>query len=189
MPIFFAFVRVSAIYSVINCNLSYNNAIAPTRCRKRFFLESAVPLYLDNGSTQYVKHLEKYTFQKANDKSIVLDEKYDGITKAENENLYQMLLKKAKQPVFKNRPGSALKILEEGFDKFCSLSTEEQVSALISFLSYLGMNSGTTNFKLIGGGPANGTLTLGVNITPSKKKVIIIDKSITGIYDSWFELK
>ena len=156
---------------------------------KQMILESAVPLYLDNGSTQYVKHLEKYTFQKANDKSIVLDEKYDGITKAENENLYQVLLKKAKQPVFKNRPGSALKILEEGFDKFCSLSTEEQVSALISFLSYLGMNSGTTNFKLIGGGPANGTLTLGVNITPSKKKVIIIDKSITGIYDSWFELK
>ena len=156
---------------------------------KQMILESAVPLYLDNGSTQYVKHLEKYTFQKANDKIIVLDEKYDGITKAENENLYQVLLKKAKQPVFKNRPGSALKILEEGFDKFCSLSTEEQVSALISFLSYLGMNSGTTNFKLIGGGPANGTLTLGVNITPSKKKVIIIDKIITGIYDSWFELK
>lgn len=152
-------------------------------------LESAVPLLLDEKTTQYVKHLEKYTTKKSKDKNLILDEKYDGITKAENESLYQVLLKKAKQSVFKNRPGSALKILEEGFDKFCSLSTEEQVAALISFLSYLGMNSGTTNFKLIGGGPANGTLTLGVNIAPSKKKVFIIDKSITGIYDSWFELK
>ena len=156
---------------------------------KQIILESAVPLYLDNETTKYVKHLEKYTSKRTNDKNIVLDEKYDGITKAENENIYQLLLKKAKQPIFKNRPGSAIKILEDGFDKFRSLSIEEQVSALMSFLSYLGMNNGTTNFKLIGGGPANGTLTLGVNISPSKKKVFIIDKSVTGIYDSWFELK
>lgn len=152
-------------------------------------LESAVPLLLDDDATQYVRHLEKYTAHKSKDRNMTLDEKHDGITKAKNENLYQLLLKKTKQPVFKNRPGSALKILEEGFDKFCTLSTEEQVTALMSFLSYLGMNNGTTNFKLIGGGPANGTLTLGVNITPSKKKVFIIDKSVTGIYDSWLELK
>ncbi len=151
-------------------------------------LESAVPLILDIESTRYVKHLEKFAAKKSKDKNIVVDAR-DEITEDQNKKLYQLLLKKANLPIFRNRPGSAKKILEEGFERFCSLGIEDQISVLISFLSYLGMNNGTTNFKLIGGGPANGTLTLSSNISPSKKKVFIIDKSITGIYDSWFELK
>jgi hypothetical protein len=151
-------------------------------------LESAIPLLLEKETTNYVKHLEKFIAKKSKDKNLILSERYDEITKDENEKLYQLLLKKAKLHIYKNRPGSALKILENGFEAFCSLKIEDQVSALISFLSYLGMNNGTTNLKLIGGGPANGTLTLGVNIAPSKKKVFIVDQSITGIYDSWFEL-
>lgn len=152
-------------------------------------LESAVPLLLDEQSTLYVKKLEKFTAVKTKDKTAVLDEEHDKITKAENESLYKLLLAKARLPLYKNRPGSAIKIIEDGFGRFCSLSIEDQVSALISLISYLGMNNGTTNFKLIGGGPANGTLTMGVNVSPTKKHVYVIDQSITGIYDSWLELK
>lgn len=152
-------------------------------------LESAVPLILDVEPTRYVKHLEKFSAKKSKDKSISVNEKYDEITKEQNEKLYKLLLRKSNLPIFKNRPGSAKKILEEGFVKFSSLGVEDQVTVLINFLSYLGMNNGTTNFKLIGGGSANGTLTLSSTISPSKKNVFIIDKSITGIYDSWFELK
>lgn len=152
-------------------------------------LESAVPLILDVESTRYVKHLEKFSAKKSKDKNIVVNEKYDEITKEQNEKLYQLLLRKSNLPIFKNRPGSAKKILEDGFVKFCSLEVEDQVTVLINFISYLGMNNGITNLKLIGGGPANGTITLSSTISPSKKNVFIIDKSITGIYDSWFELK
>ncbi len=156
---------------------------------KIMVLESAVPLLLDLETTQYVKSLEKFSTQKVKDKTIKVDEKYDKITKGQNEKLYQLLLKKAKLPIYQNRPGSALKILEDGYDKFCSLEIEDQITALISFLNYLGMNNGAADFRLIGGKASNGTLTLGTNVSPNKKKVFIIDQSITGIYDSWFELK
>lgn len=152
-------------------------------------LESAVPLLLKNDITEKIKKIEKFSAKKAKDKNATVDQKLDCISSESNEEIYLLLMCKTKLPIYKNRPASATKIIEEGFEKFKNLSLEGQVSVIMSILNYLGMTNGTSDFKLIGGGPANGTLTLSTTIAPSKKKIFIIDQSVTGIYDSWFELK
>ncbi len=153
-------------------------------------LELAVPLLLDNEATAYIKKLEKFNNKKKIDKNPLVDEKYDEISKEKNIELYNLIVKKIKLQIYKNRPGSALDIIEKGKDVFLTLTTEQQVSILINILgNYTSMTNGTTDLRLIGGGKANGTLTLGTSINPQKKKVILINQSITGIYEERFELK
>ena len=51
------------------------------------------------------------------------------------------------------------------------------------------MRNGIADLQLIGGKPNSGKIRINSKINPSKKRVFIIDQSVTGIYDSWFELK
>lgn len=61
--------------------------------------------------------------------------------------------------------------------------------AIYNILCYFGMNSGLSDFSLIGGSKAQGTLTLNSKIDPKKRKVVLIDQSITGIYENRLALE
>lgn len=152
-------------------------------------MKSSIPLLLDNDVTKYVKNLEKYAERLKRDKNLKVDSQYDKITAKENIELYDLLLRKAGLMIYKNRPGSALEVLIAGKEKFEKLSLEEQVSVLINFLQYMGMNNGKADLTLIAGKSGCGTLTVQSSIDPTKKKVVIVDQSITGIYESRIELK
>ena len=151
-------------------------------------LESATPLLLDNATTVYVKKIEKFTRRQKDNRNLKVDS-FDEITKEENINLYKLLLKKANLYIYRNRPGQAIDIIRNGLTLFEELSVEEQIYVINSLFQYLGMTNGVTNFKLIGGGTSNGSLTLTSSWDPSKKSITIIDQSITGIYESRIDLK
>ena len=151
--------------------------------------ESAIPLILENKYVKYVKKLEKFTNAKRLDKNLLIDEKYDEISREENIELYELLLKKCKLYIMRNRPGNSTGIIERGEEVFTNLPIEQQTQTLMNILNYLSMGNGCTDFSLIGGGKANGTLTLSSTIDPSKKKVCIFDQSITGIYEERLKLE
>lgn len=151
-------------------------------------LESASPLLLDNATTAYVKKLEKFTRKQKDNRNLKVDS-FDEISEEENINLYKLLLKKSNLYIYRNRPGQAIDIIRNGLALFEKLSVEDQVSVLNSLFQYLGMTNGVSNFKLIGGGSSNGSLTLTSSWDPSKKSIVIIDQSITGIYESRIDLK
>jgi len=151
-------------------------------------LESAVPLLLNNDLTEKVKKLVKHA-KKTKDKNVIGYEDLDGISKSSNEKIYELLLKKAKLPIYKSRPANAIKVLESGYERFKNLTLEDQISALTSILDYFGMRNGIADLQLVGGKANSGKIRIQATVNPSKKRVFIIDQSITGIYDSWFELK
>lgn len=152
-------------------------------------LESSIPLLLSNDDTYYVKKLEKFTNNKKLDKNLLVDEKHDDISREKNITLYETLLKKSKMPLYRNRPANSSLIIENGKSIFCELSVEQQVQVLMSIVTYLSMSFGRADFALIKGGTGNGELKIGSTIDPSKKKVFLIDQSITGIYEERLELK
>ena len=155
----------------------------------QMYLNSCTPLFLKDEDTRYVHILEKYIAAKAKNFNVDLNDGQGKITKPKNEALYNVLLQKAGRPVYKNRPANAISVIRNGVEKFASLSTEDQVTVLVNILAYFRMGNGAANLKLIGGDSSNGIIKISSTISPRDKKVFIIDQSITGLYDSWFELK
>lgn len=178
--LFNTLLSVDGFMMTITCSMSRGKSIG---------FKSATPLFLDNEITEKVKKIEKFSSKKTKDKNAIVDEDLDKISRESNEEIYSILLKKAKLPIYKNRPASATKIIDEGFEKFKSLSLEEQVAVIMNILNYLGMTNGRSNLEGIGGGTDVAEIKIGSSVDPAKKKVFIIDQSVTGIYDSWFELK
>lgn len=152
-------------------------------------LESVVPLFLSNEDTFYVKKIEKFLEKKKTNKNLLVDERFDEINREKNEKLYDLLLEKAKLPIYQNRPASCVDTIKNGKEMFNSLKMEEQLFVLQNILTYLGMTNGISNFKLINGGPTQGTLTIQSTVSTLKKEICIIDQSITGIYEEKFKLE
>ncbi len=156
---------------------------------KTLCFESVVPLFLRNEDTFYVKKVEKFLERKKTNKNLLVDEKYDEISRERNVELYNTLLEKAKLPIYQNRPASCVELLDKRFDTFRNLEIEKQLLVLDSFITYLGMTNGTSNFELINEGKKKGTLIKAASINPTRNTVYLIDQSITGIYEEKFKLE
>ena len=152
-------------------------------------MESSVPVYFDDETTRYIKKIEKIIEKHKNDRNLVISEEHDGITREKNEDLYGKLIKKSRLQIFKNRPAECNALIEDGFAVFVGLSLMDQVVAIYNILCYFGMNSGLSDFSLIGGSKAQGTLRINSKIDPKKRKVVLIDQSITGIYENRLALE
>ena len=123
-------------------------------------LKNNVPLYLSNELTGYVKKIDKFLERKQKYKNYVLSETHDEITIDKNILLYEELCRKANQNIYLKRPGCQTKVINDGLDKFISLSLEEQCKVLSNMIIYFSMNNGLCDLSLIGGKPKTGTLTI-----------------------------
>lgn len=158
------------------------------RSGDKVIMYSAIPLYLSDKDTAYVKRLEKFLKEKKQDKNKQVKE-FDGITYEDNVNLYKILLAKSKLSLYKDRPASQLGVLEEGASVFEGLSIEDQTSVLLNIINYLGMDSGQADLKLIKGSPNSGKLRISSKIDLEKISFSIVDQSITGIFEKKTEFK
>lgn len=156
---------------------------------KTLCFESVVPLFLSNEDTFYVKKIEKFLEKKKTNKDLLVDEKYDEISREKNIELYNTLLEKAKLPIYQNRPASCVNTIQAGKELFESIKIEEQLLVLQSILSYLGMTNGVANLSLIKGQGTSGILKKAASINPTKNTIYLIDQSITGIYEEKFKLE
>lgn len=165
-------------------------AISSSYDKDTILLKSNTPLLLNNETTKYIKKIERFLEKKKTNKNLLVDERFDEINREKNEKLYNLLLEKTKLNVYEERPRSIRNILEDGRTKFKQLEIESQLNVLISIISNLGMSNGVCDLSAIGGNKNSGKLTLSITtINPNKKKIVIIDQSITGIYEEKFKLE
>lgn len=176
-----------------NTQISVDNflfAISGSYDKDNIWLKSSIPLFLNNEDTFYVKKIEKFLEKKKTNKNLLVDEKYDEISREKNIELYNTLLEKTKLPIYERRPGSVTSILVEGKETFEQLSLESQLNVLINIVSNLGMSNGVCDLSALGGTKNCGKLKLAItSINPSKKRIVLIDQSITGIYEEKFKLE
>ena len=153
-------------------------------------LENATPLILENEDILYIKRIEKYLERKSKDKNYIYNEKFDFITKENNLILFNKLLQKSQTPTFALRLSNQNKLLSEPLDKkFCLLDFETQCKLIMNCISYFSMTNGQCDFSAIGGSKQTGTITCGSKIDLSKKKLSIIDESISGLFSKETEIK
>ncbi len=154
----------------------------------KIILTSHTSLVLNNEQMMYVKKLESYAEKIKEKKSIRLSEKYDGINREQNVELYTVLGEKSENKILHKLPGNQSSIIKDGMRKFEKASLDEQVVCLLQLVAlYKTGRSGGCDITCIGGAKNAGVVSLSSHISNWKKyfsDVRIIDQSASGLYES-----
>ena len=158
-------------------------------------VDCAIDLILDNDSSVYIKLLEKVEYQKVeNPKSFDIhnitttyldNEIY--VTAEDNKKLYQAFMDKLSTPLFIKLKGNKIEEFKTiGFDKFCELSLENQVTILMEILNIITNFKTTRNLEMIN--IKSSRSTVGINVS-NTESFSVITTSITGLYENEIKIK
>lgn len=134
----------------------------------------------------YIKGMERYLNKQQVNRSIILDEKHDHISRDKNMELYALMTEKMGVWPFIKVPNNQANTLKGGTEKFAELDEMEQVKTLMSMLSLFGAGAGGVDLEKIGGKKASGMKLLSSNLSNWKKQytdVRIIDQSASGLFE------
>lgn len=145
-------------------------------------------LKLEQNWEAYVKKLESFAAKKKLNKDITLAEKYDHITKVDNEKLYELLTSKMSNRPFELLPANQAETLNKGKEKFQALPPESQVSCLLNIISLFGAGASRgVDLAAVGGTGRSGSTTLSSSLSNWAKKykdVRVIDSSASGLFET-----
>lgn len=156
----------------------------------QLILQGAVQLCVSNTEAEYIKRLEKYESdnQTRTDKKIELKiDEYRGITNSQNEEIYDLFIRKLKNGIYSRRPANPVKKLEKSKTKFVDLSLEKQSLLLMQLLNLFKCKPLGANAEAIGEGNNMGKIKINKNIT-SFKEIKLINQSPTGLYENVIDL-
>lgn len=101
--------------------------------------------------------------------------------------IYDILLAKSANNLYKNRPASQTKDLQEQRCVFEKLSLAEQIHIIGEVLNLFKCASASANLKLLGKGNSCGVIKTSNNITKCKQ-CILINQSPTGVFEQEVDL-
>lgn len=143
-------------------------------------------LILGASMERYVKRLETFAQKRREGAQIVPDAVHDHITAEKNLALYDRLCGKLTDSIFAKCPGNIAETVTAGRDKFVGLATEEQITTLLSIVSWFG-NVQTCDLENIGGARKAGAKVPNSRLAAWKKHysdVRIVDTSASGLFQS-----
>ncbi|MDU5106304.1 type II CRISPR RNA-guided endonuclease Cas9 [Clostridium sp.] len=156
----------------------------------QLILQCAVQLCIPDNEQTYFKKIEKYinrNTERVDKKRLLEISDAEGITCEENLKIYDLFLEKQKETIYKYRPGSQVKKLEDGRKIFMKLSLEEQCITLNEILNLMRCKPITANLKSIDGAVSAGKIQINKIIT-NNESVKIINQSITGLFKQEVDL-
>ena len=135
----------------------------------------------------YIKRCSKYLERcKSENKEIEITS-HDKLSKEQNKELYNVLLYKLENTFYNKQYNTVTKKIKEGIDIFYNLSCCEQIQVCLQILNLFRCNATTANLKLINGSERTGIITNTKNLS-NKKQVLIINQSITGVFEKSVDL-
>ena len=150
---------------------------------ERLYLESAVPLILSNAETGYIVQLEKFSkYRKSHTGAKVIAGK-SWITLEKNIELYHVLQDKSHNHCFASRPANQAATFDKGVERFIALSIEDQVDVLLQMIAYFNMLDGKADLRALGASAYAGSLKLPAKIGRNYKSFVLVDCSVTGLYE------
>lgn len=144
----------------------------------QIILTNAVQLCLPASDIYYAKKVEKavakedYQEKDKNGKCI--------ISKERNIEMYDTLLNKYRDSIYKYMRGTMAKNVEDGFETYQNLELPEQCKVLMQiFLNFQTGNA--VDLRLIGGGPTTGKMLISKKLS-GIKEFILIEQSPAGLF-------
>ena len=169
-------VRKIGIQSLLKLNGYFVNITGKTG--NRLILRNAVSLCLKQNWLNYVKKFDKYLENGYLDKTITSDC---------NIKLYDELYSKFTAGIFSIRPNGIADKMNSGKQKFSDLSNEKQVVILAEILKLTSLGTMTANLTEIGASANSGKMLMNKEIS-NNNEVILINRSITGLYETKVDL-
>lgn len=140
----------------------------------------ALQLILGDKWEKYVKKVFKFCKRKSSNREVRLTLN-DEITGDQNIKLYQMLLEKQKNSIYRYRPNGKYEELQSYFEKFIELSEEDQCGVLCSIINWLTGTYDTVDLCILGGKKDAGALAPGKDIS-RRNSAVLECPSVTGIF-------
>ena len=157
------------------------------RTSNQLIFKGANQLCLPEDAEVYIKKVIKYINRvKASNITINIIES-DNITKEENIKIYNLLMHKLKNTVYKVKLSSQADFLEKNKESFEKLSIEEQCKLLNQILCLFQCNSLSANFSVLNGGKSSGIIKISKNIS-EKSSLKLINQSASGIFEKEIDL-
>ena len=156
------------------------------RTNDRLAVSGAVQLTLDLKSMKYIKKIEKFVKRYAENKNTVIN-KYELLSKEENERLYEILSEKLENTIYKNKKNNQSEKISSGLELFKRLDVKDQILQLNQLLLIFGSQNNGVNTELIGGKKKTGVVFLS-NKFKEFKEFKLINQSITGLFENEVDL-
>lgn len=183
-PLGMRLLKINAVFELDGCRVCLSGKSSGG---SKLLVSLMTPAVFDYKTERYVKRLDSFAAKLAKNPKLTIDAHFDGITPELNLALYKKYCDKIQGRPFNKILQSQIKVLQDGEERFSSLSTEEQVSMLLKIVSLIKTGrSGGCDLRLIGGVGQAGTLVLSSSISNWKKKysaAYIIDASVTGAFE------
>lgn len=149
------------------------------------YLENAVPLILSYEQTRYIKKCEKalstdYYDERNNTGDVI-------ISIDKNVKLYNGILDKLTNAIYKNKKTSVCNILKKGMGDFEKLQRREQVYILMQIVSWFSLNCLSVDLKLINGSSNSGKCRMSKKLT-DVREAKLYDVSATGLFRKEIDL-
>lgn len=175
------------------------------RTGNRMLFYGAGQLCLDEADVNYLKKALKYENDIAENELVIADKNSDDIQKQQaqknldyynqkwrigrkvNMHIYDMLLAKSGNNLYKNRPASQTTDLQEQREFFEKLSLANQIHVIGEILKLFKCASASANLKLLDKGNACGVIKVSNNILKFKQ-CVLINQSPTGVFEQEVDL-
>ncbi len=152
---------------------------------KDLLLKGNVQLILDEKSEEIVRKVEKYLEKREN---FSVSEKYDGFSHTDMDELYDTFVNKLVNTIYRKRPANQGTNLYRNESAFRTLELKKKAKVLNEILTMLRCDISTTaDLKLINSGGYAGSMKCNKN-TVGKSKLILINQSVTGLFENRIEL-
>lgn len=129
-----------------------------------------------------LKELFKFQMDLKEKKDATINEK-SILTEECMKDMFNSFKEKMKNSIYTVMYENAIKIIENGEEGFDKLSIEDKAKVLLEIFKLFQCTPEMPSLALIGGGKSMGAIRTSQNIT-DKQGMIIINQSITGIYES-----
>ena len=135
----------------------------------------------------YIKRLESFVEKQKKNENIVWDEKFDGISKEKNIQLYDHYLQKLSAWPYHKRPGNATLVLKltNKASAFAKLDVFKQSNVLLQIQGVFGRIK-QADLKYLEESSSSGISKMSVHLSNWKKNytdVRIIDQSASGLFE------
>ena len=151
---------------------------------KQIMVDNAISLCLTRKWINYIKHLENAKETGRGEGYILKTQ--EGLSKETNVLLYQELLHKHRDTIYRMKPNPLFKKLEEKQEAFEKISFTEQINVLLELLKAtqclcLRVEAKEINIK-------SSFPKIGKEVS-NQEEFLLINQSVTGIFSSVIDLK
>lgn len=191
------------IYSLLKINGFPMHISGKTKKQLYFYVASQ--LCVDENSVAYLKKALKYERDLEKNEAILADKNADESMKqkafnrlefykntwkfsaAANLQIYDTLLAKSANNLYKNRPASQTAKLKEKREQFAKLSLSKQIHVIKEILNLFKCASAEADFTLLDKEKSCGIVKVSNNIT-KLKQCVLINQSPTGVFEQEVDL-